>query len=267
MSRIGAAFERLAAGGQRALVSYAMAGYPSDRGFLSMVRGMVRGGADIIELGFPFSDPLADGPVIQDAGTASLARGATVGGFLETVRKIRSETDVPLVMMTYSNILYRRGYSRFVGAAVRAGIDGFVIPDMSIEESGEYLAATDGRADAIFLVSPNTSLARIRRIAGASSGFLYLVAVYGTTGAGASPRSYGIGAVRRTRRQVRGRIPVGAGFGISTPADVRRYVRAGADAVIVGSAYLRLAERTPAAGLESKVAAFTRSLKRECRPH
>ncbi len=265
MSRISSKFGELSASNEAALIPYIMAGYPDEKTAALAINGLIRGGADIIELGFPFSDPLADGPVIQNAGTASLEGGMRVKKFLKTVKKTRAQTDIPLILMTYTNIVHRRGYSRFVREATGAGIDGFILPDMSVEEAGEYLKAAGGRADTIFLASPNTSRARIRRIAGASSGFLYLVAVYGTTGIKTGVKDYTIRAIRDAKKVTGGRIPVGVGFGVSTPRDVRRYVSAGADAVIVGSALLRLIERTPRARVESEVAAFTRAMKRETR--
>lgn len=263
MSRIKRKFAELADGNQKALIAYIMSGYPDEKATVAAVSGLVRGGADIIELGFPFSDPLADGPVIQNAGTASLERGAKTGRFFAMVKKIRRQTDTPLVLMTYTNILYQKGYPEFIAEAKESGIDGVILPDMPVEESAEYLRSARGMVDTIFLASPNTAKARIREIAGASSGFLYLVAVYGTTGVRAGVKDYTIRAIRRTKRHAGGSVPVGVGFGVSTPGDVRRYVRAGADAVIVGSAFLRLVESTPRGRLEAEVASFTRSLKKE----
>lgn len=264
MSRISRRFDELRSRGERALIAYTMLGYPSGRSTLAVVRGLVRGGADMIEIGFPFSDPLADGPVIQHAGTASIRRGTTTDDLFGTVRAIRAETDVPLILMTYANILYRMGYESFVRRATDAGIDGFIIPDMSIEESDAYLAASGG-ADTIFLVSPNTSEQRIRRIAERSTGFLYMVAVYGTTGVKRGIDRYTIRAIRDAKKALGGSIPLGVGFGVSTPDDVSRYVSAGADAVIVGSALLDLVGRTSRGDLESKVASFARRLKRPTR--
>ena len=139
MSRIKEKFSELEAKNQKALISYIMAGFPNDKATISTVRGLIKGGVDIIELGFPFSDPLADGPVIQNASTISLERGTKIKKFFETVKKIRKETNIPLVLMTYTNILYHVGYSKFITDAKKAGIDGFILPDMSIEESKEYL--------------------------------------------------------------------------------------------------------------------------------
>ncbi|WP_420545556.1 tryptophan synthase subunit alpha [Nitrosopumilus sp.] len=264
MARIKEKFSELEAKNQKALISYIMAGFPSDKATLSTVRGLIKGGVDIIELGFPFSDPLADGPVIQNASTISLERGTKIKKFFEIVKKIRKETDIPLVLMTYTNILYHVGYSKFISDAKKAGIDGFILPDMSIEESKEYLeVAKKNDADTIFLVSPNTIKNRVQKIANASTGFLYLVAVYGTTGVKTGIKNYTLKAIKDVKKQTKGKIPVGIGFGVSTPEDVKRYIKAGADAVIVGSAFLKLIEKTPQNKLESKIQQFTKSLKKQ----
>jgi len=157
MSRIKEKFAELKAKNEKALISYIMVGFPNQRATLSAVKGLVKGGTDIIELGFPFSDPLADGPVIQNASTVSLEKGTKINNFFSIVKKIRKLTDIPLVLMTYTNILYSRGYPKFISEAKKAGIDGFILPDMSIEESKEYLNAAKGNIDTIFLVSPNTN--------------------------------------------------------------------------------------------------------------
>ncbi|MCE2614423.1 MAG: tryptophan synthase subunit alpha [Nitrosopumilus sp. (ex Thoosa mismalolli)] len=263
MSRIKEKFTELNSKNQKALISYIMAGYPNERATLATVRGLVKGGADIIELGFPFSDPLADGPVIQNASTISLGKGTKISKFFGIVKKIRKETDIPLVLMTYTNILFHREFSKFIADAKKAGIDGFILPDMSVEESKEYLKATKNHADTIFLISPNTSKTRIDKIAKISSGFLYLVAVFGTTGAKTGIKKYTLDAIKKVKKQTKGKIPVGIGFGISTPQDVKKYIKAGADAVIVGSAYLKLIEKTPEKQLESKISSFTKQLKKE----
>ena len=263
MTRIKEKFAELQAKNQKALISYIMTGFPNEKATMSTVRGLVKGGVDIIELGFPFSDPLADGPVIQNASTVSLEKGTNIVKFFSLVKKIRKETDIPLILMTYTNILYHKGYGKFISEAKKAGIDGFILPDMSIEESKEYLQAAKNKADTIFLISPNTSETRIQKISKASSGFLYLVAVFGTTGVKTGIKKYTLDAIKQVKKQTNGIIPIGIGFGVSTPDDVRKYIKAGADAVIVGSAYLKLIEKTPQNQLESKIAAFTKSLKKQ----
>jgi len=263
MSRIKEKFEELEKRNEKALISYIMLGFPNEKATMSTIRGLVKGGADIIELGFPFSDPLADGPVIQNASTISLEKGTNISKFFNIVKKIRKETDIPLVLMTYTNILHHMGYQKFIKNAKKVGIDGFILPDMSIEESKDYLKAAKNNSDTIFLISPNTSKTRIEKIAKASTGFLYLVAVFGTTGVKTGIKNYTLKAIKNVKKQTKGKIPIGIGFGVSTPEDVKKYIKAGADAVIVGSAYLKLIERTKQQDLESKITSFTKSLKKQ----
>ncbi|MGV7225364.1 MAG: tryptophan synthase subunit alpha [Nitrosopumilus sp.] len=263
MTRIKEKFAELESKNQKALISYIMAGFPNEKSTMAAIRGLVKGGVDIIELGFPFSDPLADGPVIQNASTISLEKGTRITKFFNLVKKIRKETDIPLVLMTYTNILYHKGYAKFISEAKKAGIDGFILPDMSVEESKEYLQAAKNNADTIFLISPNTSKTRIQKISKVSSGFLYLVAVFGTTGVKTGIKKYTLDAIKQVKKQTKGKIPIGIGFGVSTPEDVKKYIKAGADAVIVGSVYLKLIEKTPQNKIESKIAAFTKTLKKQ----
>ena len=262
MSRINKKFEELRFKKEKALITYVMVGYPTEKATLASVTGLIKGGADIIELGFPFSDPLADGPVIQNASTVSLARGTKINQFFKIVKKIRRKTDIPLVLMTYTNILYHQGYSNFISKAKKAGIDGVILPDMPVEEANCYLkAAKSQNEDTIFLISPNTNQKRIKKIAKASSGFLYLVAVFGTTGIRTDIKNYTVKAIKEVKKIVDGTIPVAIGFGVSSPMDVKKYVTLGADAVIVGSAFIHLIEKTPSNKLEKKVSVFTKSLK------
>ena len=239
-----------------------MVGYPTHKDTLSAIRGLIAGGADIIELGFPFSDPLADGPVIQHASTISLEKGTKMAQFLSLVRQIRKESQIPLVLMTYTNILYHKGYDKFFQLAKEAGLDGIITPDMTVEESKEYLkAAKKHQLDTIFLVSPNTTKPRLQEIIKQTTGFLYLVAVFGTTGVQTKIQSYTISALKNTKKIAMGRVPVGIGFGISTPSDIKSYIKSGADAAIVGSALIKLIEKTPSAKIQGTVAKFTRQLK------
>ena len=265
MSRIKEKFNELKMKNEKALVSYIMTGYPSENATLLAVRGLVKGGVDIIELGFPFSDPIADGPVIQKASTGSLNNGIKITKFFKLVKKIRNETNIPLILMTYTNILYKQGYQKFIKNAKNAGIDGLILPDMAIEEAKNYLsAAKSQKMDTIFLVSPNTQKDRLLKIAKATSGFLYMVAVFGTTGVQTKIHQYTIDALKSTKRYVK-KIPVGVGFGISNENDVKKYVSVGADAVIVGSANIKIMENTPISKLEKEIFSFTKKLKRETR--
>lgn len=263
MSRIQDKFLELKSKNQRGLIAYIMAGYPNDKDTISTIRGLVKGGADIIELGLPFSDPLADGPVIQNASFMSLKKGMNFSRFLTLVKKIRKETEIPLVLMTYTNLLYTRGYTKFLSEVKKAGIDGLILPDMAIEEAHDYLDAVHkNNLDSIFLISPNTSKDRIKKIAKASSGFLYLVSVFGITGAQQQFQKYTSDAIRNAKKLVNQRVPLGVGFGVSNPEQIKLILKSGADAVIVGSAILRLVEKTPSQKIESKVALFAKSLKK-----
>jgi tryptophan synthase alpha chain len=239
-----------------------MVGYPNEKDTLTVIRGLIKGGADIIELGFPFSDPLADGLVIQNASTVSLEKGTNLKQFFNLVKMIRQESNIPLVLMTYTNILYHQNYEAFFREIKNAGIDGVITPDMTIEESKDYLKAARAHSvDTIFLVSPNTDKKRLEKIIRHTTGFLYLVAVYGTTGVQNKIQQYTIDALRNTKKAANHKIPVGIGFGISTPDDAKFFIKHGADAVIVGSALIKLVEKTPSSKIEKTVAEFTRHLK------
>ena len=146
MTRIQEKFNQLKSKNEAALISYIMVGYPSEKATLAAVRGLIKGGTDIIELGFPFSDPIADGPTIQMASTESLNKGTKIDDFFSIVKKIRKETDIPLVLMTYTNILYNQTYQKFISRAKEVGIDGLILPDMAIEESKDYVKAAKSQA-------------------------------------------------------------------------------------------------------------------------
>ena len=164
MNRLTKKLKELKAENKKALVAYLVAGDPDIESTLSLIKLFIESGVDIIEIGFPFSDPLADGPVIQNASTISLQKGTNVSKFFSIVKKIRKETEIPLVLMTYTNILHRMGYQKFISDAKKSGIDGFILPDMSLEESKDYLNAAKDNADTIFLISPNTTKTRIDKI-------------------------------------------------------------------------------------------------------
>lgn len=267
MGRVADRLAELRARGEAALVAYVMAGHPTRAGSMAAVRGAVRGGADIVELGFPFSDPLADGPAIQGAAATSLSGGMDMAAYLGMAASLGRSTRVPLAMMTYANVFERHGTERLAARMARAGIGAAILPDLPVDESSAHVAAMRGAGiDTVFLASPNTEPARMRRIAAASTGFAYLVAVYGTTGrTGRGVAPYTVRAIRAARRAARG-VPVGVGFGISGPGDVRECVAAGADAVIVGSPIVRLAAASPRARIEPDVARYVASLKRATLP-
>ena len=228
MSRIKNKFLELKKKKEKALIAYIMVGYPNEKATLSAVNGLIKGGADIIELGFPFSDPIADGPVIQNASTHSLNYGTKLDKFFMIIKKIRKQTDTPLVLMTYTNILYRKGFDKFMQKAKNVGIDGFILPDMAVEESKDYFtAAKKNKLDTIFLISPNTNTKRIKKILKVTSGFLYLVSIFGTTGMQTKIQKYSLDAIKKTKRIVNKKLPIGIGFGVNSPKDAKKFLSAG----------------------------------------
>ncbi|UGS37483.1 Tryptophan synthase alpha chain [Capillimicrobium parvum] len=219
-----------------ALMPYLMGGFPDLDTSRRIGDACIDAGADLLELGIPFSDPLADGPVIQAAGTAALAAGATTDGVLEVCAALAPRA--PVVLMTYVNILLARGIERFVDQAARAGAAGLIVPDVPLEESAELRDACDAAGLALVaLVAPTTPDDRLARIGALARGFVYTVAVTGTTG----ERRGGDASELLARVKRSTSVPVALGFGISTPEDAARAAADGADGVIVGSRLVRAA--------------------------
>jgi tryptophan synthase alpha chain len=267
-NRVAATFGALARKGERALVCYVVAGYPDVKTTADIVDALVAGGADVIELGIPFSDPIADGPTIQQASHKALEGGVTPEKALGIAQAIRKRHPrLPLFAMTYSNILVRVGMDDFMARAKGCGIDGFILPDMPVEEAGGYLAAARRHEmSTVFLASPNTSDDRLEKIAASSSGFMYLVSVYGITGARKTFEDYTEAAIKRAKQAAGARIPVGVGFGISTPAHAKFMFGAGADAIIVGSAIVdRISKAKGKRAMMADLKSFASSLKRACK--
>jgi tryptophan synthase alpha chain len=237
--RIAEAFESARADGRRAaLMPYLMGGFPDLEQSLRIGRSCADHGADLLELGVPFSDPLADGPVIQAAGTAALEAGATVEGVLEVARALAAE--LPVVIMCYANQILARGLERFAEMLVRAEVSGLIVPDLPLEEADEALAACDGRGLALVpLVAPTTPDQRLERIGARARGFIYLVSLIGTTGERSTLEEALPELVERTRAH--SGLPVAVGFGIGTSDQVRAVAGAGADGVIIGSRLVRAA--------------------------
>lgn len=259
-SRLDATFGALRARRERALVAYFTAGDPSLAITRKLVVEAARRGADVIELGIPFSDPLADGPVIQRATQRALAAGVTLPRVLELVREMRGEVSAPLVFLTYYNPILAFGLKAFCRTSVEAGIDGVIVADLPPEESGPLRAeAVAAGLDLIHLVAPTSTPERMRRIARASEGFVYMVSLTGVTGerAALAPElTQQLRALRAITTK-----PVCVGFGIGTP-DQAALVGQLADGVIVGSAIVRLVEQHGAsAELLSRVGDFIAGLK------
>lgn len=262
--RIAKRFRELSEAGELGLIAYITAGDPSLDASEKIVLAAARAGADAIEVGVPFSDPVADGPTIQRASERALRSGTTLAGVIELVRRLRARTDVPLVLFGYYNPFLQMGLERFAEAAAAAGADGVLVTDMTAEESGEYRTAMRARGlDTIFLAAPTSTDARLERIAQCSSGFLYLVSRMGVTGAREVLPEELPALARRVRRFTR--LPLAVGFGISLPEHVS--VLGGiADAAVVGSALVAEIEKaaTPDAAAEA-VAERIGVLKRAAR--
>lgn len=243
MSRLESAFQN---GQGPKLVTYATAGDPDPGRSAEVIRAMARGGADVIEIGVPFSDPIADGPTIQRASERALAHGVTLRSTLDLVGKVRSTIDVPFVLFTYVNPVLRLGTDEFLGRAADSGVDGVLLLDLPIEEAEEMHHALNRRnIDQIFLVSPTTTNHRLQEAGRLGRGFLYAISRLGVTGARDTVSGSAAPLVQRIRAVTP--MPVAVGFGISKPEHVRE-VTAFADAAVVGSALVSVVAKSAAAG-------------------
>jgi tryptophan synthase alpha chain len=258
-TRIGRLFERLRAEGRPALIAYITAGDPSPERTPELVAALERGGADLIELGVPFSDPIADGPVIQRGSERALKAGTTVARVLEIAAEIRRRSQVPLLLFTYMNPLLRYGWEALARDAGARGIDGCLFTDLSVEEAEPYLCTIQNAGlDTVFLAAPTSTARRLELVARYSSGFVYLVSRTGVTGERATV-SEAVGPLVSAMRKVTS-LPLAVGFGISTPEQVRS-VGEIADGVVVGSAFVRLIEQNAASSeLPARLEALARDL-------
>jgi tryptophan synthase alpha chain len=257
---IAAAFR--SSGKRAALMPYLMGGFPDLATSRAIGEAYADAGADLVELGVPFSDPLADGPVIHAAGTAALAAGADLPGVLEVGRALADA--VPVVVMCYVNLVLARGPERFAGDLAERGISGLIVPDLPLEEAGEVLAACDAAGIALVaLVAPTTPDERLAAIGRQARGFVYSVSVTGTTGERDGLADDLAAMIARTKAHFD--VPVALGFGIGTPSAAAQAADAGADGVIVGSRLVRAAAESPApaAAVGELVADFAQALRRE----
>jgi tryptophan synthase alpha chain len=240
-TRIGRLFERLRTEGRPALIAYITAGDPSPSQTPALVAALERGGADLIELGVPFSDPIADGPVIQRGSERALQAGTNVVRVLDIAAEIRRHSDVPLLLFSYMNPLLRYGWEALAADARTRGIDGCLLTDLSVEEAEPYLCTLrKSGLDTVFLAAPTSTERRLELVAKYSTGFVYLVSRTGVTGERTTV-SEAVGPLVSAMRQVTS-LPLAVGFGIST-ADQVRTVGEIADGVVVGSAFVRVIER------------------------
>jgi tryptophan synthase alpha chain len=260
MSRIAERFAELRRRRERALVPFVTAGDPDLGTTEALVLAMAAAGADLVELGVPFSDPIADGPTIQRASERALAGGTSLRRVLELVKRLRARSELPLLLMGYANPFYAMGPKGFAAAAAEAGVDGVIVPDLPPEEGADlYGAAAEAGIDGVLLAAPTTSDARLRLLAERTRGFLYFVSLTGVTGARASLAA-DLEARVRSAKAV-SRVPVCVGFGVSTPAHAAAIGRF-ADGVVVGGAIVDRVERagSPEAAVDA-VARFVAELK------
>ncbi|HVB87952.1 MAG TPA: tryptophan synthase subunit alpha [Candidatus Dormibacteraeota bacterium] len=239
--RIAERFRELSSRGELGLIAYVTAGDPSLDATEQIVIAAAEAGADVIELGVPFSDPVADGPTIQRASERALHAGTTLSGVIELVRRVRTRTQVPLILFSYFNPILQMGVEKFAGAAAASGADGVLATDLTLEEAGEYRATMHAPGlDTIFLAAPTSTDERIAKIAECSSGFLYLISRTGVTGTRDALPEDLPALARRVRRLTK--LPLAVGFGISQPGHVS--VLGGiADAAVVGSAIVAEIEK------------------------
>jgi tryptophan synthase alpha chain len=263
MSRLAECFGRLRAAGRKALIPYVTAGDPAPALTAPLMHAMVKAGADVIELGVPFSDPMADGPVIQRASERALAHHVSLHGVLDMVRDFRrQDTVTPVVLMGYLNPVEAMGYAAFAAAAAQAGVDGVLTVDLPPEEAGGLLGAIEAHGlDPIFLVAPNSTPERLLRISAAARGFIYYVSLKGVTGAA----HLDVESVRGKVAQIRTftDLPIGVGFGIRDAASAAAVADV-ADAVVIGSALVKIIEEAgqDTAGIAGRIGARLAEIRR-----
>ena len=244
MSEIKKVFDQLKLEGEGALIGYTTGGDPSLDATIKIAESLVKGGVDILELGIPFSDPIADGPTIQAASLRALNARTTPTKVMGMSKEIKQKCDVPIVILTYYNPIFKMGLEKFFKLAKENRIDGIVIPDLPIEEATEYhKIASNSGVDTIFLAAPSTSEKRLAQIVACTSGFLYLVSHFGVTGALQELEDSTIQLIKRVLPYTHGKIPLAVGFGVSKPLHVRNIIKTGADGAIVGSAFVKIVEK------------------------
>ncbi len=244
MSDITKIFQKLKAQGDGALVGYVTGGDPKPEFTPRIAAALVKGGVDILELGIPFSDPIADGPTIQAASVRALEAGTTPQTVLGMAGEVKRKHGVPVVILTYFNPVFRMGVERFFRLAKSFGVDGVVVPDLPVEEAEAYReAAKSCGVDTVFLAAPSTSNERLSKIVEYTSGFLYVVSHFGVTGAREALEDSTVQLIRRFVPYTSGLVPLAVGFGVSKPEHARGIIEAGADGVIVGSAFVNIIQK------------------------
>ena len=242
-NKLNILFDNLYKKREKALICGVVGGYPDIETSKEIVKTIIDSGADIIEIGIPFSDPMADGPTIQNASLKALANGVTPLNCFDIVKEIKKNyKSTPILSMTYSNIVFSNNLKNFLKLAKKNDIDGFIIPDLNVEEADEYIRLTKQLGLAtVFLSAPNTNEKRLTEIASSSTGFVYMVSVFGITGSRQNFEKYTFEAVSKTKKAIsKFKIPLAVGFGISNTKDAKNMLKSGADGIIIASSIMKL---------------------------
>jgi len=264
MNSIKQVFENNYRNKKGCLIGYITAGDPTPELTPKIADALIHGGVDILELGLPFSDPIADGPTIQAASLRALNAGTTPQKVLDIAQTIKTKHNTPLIIMTYYNPIFRSGLDTFLSKAKTQGVNGFIIPDLPVEEADDFKrTANTCDLDTIFLAAPSTSKERLTKIINATSGFLYLVSHFGVTGTKTTLENSTVQLIQHVKTFTAKKVPLAVGFGISTPKHIQTIIQAGADAAIVGSAFINIIQKntTHTADMLNKLEATTKALK------
>jgi len=242
-NKLNILFDNLYNKREKALICGIVGGYPDIDTSKEIIKTIINSGADVIEIGIPFSDPMADGPTIQNASLKALSNGVTPLKCFDIVKEMKKNyKNTPFLFMTYSNIIFSNNLKNFLKSAKKNDIDGFIIPDLNVEEAYEYVSLTKQLDLAtVFLSAPNTSKKRLIEIASSSTGFVYMVSVFGITGSRQNFEKYTFESVSKTKEIIsKFKVPLAVGFGISNPKDAKNILKSGADGIIIGSSIMKL---------------------------
>ncbi|UCH38234.1 MAG: tryptophan synthase subunit alpha [Candidatus Bathyarchaeota archaeon] len=243
MRTIENAFHNLRQKREGALLAYITGGDPEPSYTPEIATALIEGGADIIELGIPFSDPIADGPTIQAATTRALRSGTTPKMVLQMAREVKNQHNIPIAILTYYNSIFSMGLKSFCAMAKTCNVDGIIVPDLPVEEAQNFKkVAEEQEIDTIFLAAPSTQNWRLQKIIEYTSGFLYLVSLYGVTGIRTQLQTLTLQTIARILPYTKNKIPLAVGFGLSEPKHVKTVIQSGVDGVIVGSAFVKIIE-------------------------
>jgi tryptophan synthase alpha chain len=269
-NKLNILFDNLYKKREKALICGIVGGYPDINTSKEIVKTIIDSGADIVEIGIPFSDPMADGPTIQNASLKALANGVTPLNCFNIVKEIKKNyKNTPILSMTYSNIVFSNNLKDFLKSAKKNDIDGFIIPDLNVEDADEYTRLTKQLDLAtVFLSAPNTSKKRLIEIASSSTGFVYMVSVFGITGSRQNFERYTFEAVSKTKEIISEyKVPLAVGFGISNTKDAKHMLKSGADGIIIASSIMKLImeNENNKDQMLLKLGSFIRDLKSICR--